>query len=629
MRILNKLACSVALGLLFLAASVRAEDIPVNNLPDDIKDAIKNKWPKATATKAALDPLQHYEITLRFPDGTTVEVVFKANREKGEPLPAAAGGPKALPPEEKPKTPFVPPRPVDFVPEPALDPEDATPLVEVTPEMQKRIEDAIQKGILYLKDMQDEGGTFHLSKLDKNKAGSKRGSQRRIAYVAWPGLVLLECGVSRDDPAVKQAAAFVRDPQNWSGLYATYDLGAAILFLDRLRNPDDKKLIQTLALRLIAGQKANGGWTYHCAPQLDAAELAQLKEALDALTPSHGHLAAALQDKMNQLPTTNIAKPKPEKPSDRSGLLSQRPPSEIVPETILSMRPISPDSEKVMKDLPAKIKNLPVLTDPEKLKQEMKKGTPGDTDNSNTQFAMLALLAASNKQYEIPMDRTLALIVMRFTSSQNKDGSWSYTYKNGGYDRENDVFRNGRVDHLDAKDDWPYHEPMTGVGLLGLAIGHGLASDIWAQAASLRAKPEMKDKMDDKMVQAGFKMLSKHLEELVDKDGKLLKQNTHFTEGKLDKAHYAVMRNLYYLWTVERVGVLFQQKSVDGKDWYNMGARFLLASQQPDGYWNDGNYWGSREMTDTCFALLFLKRSNLAKELTRKLPSFQLGGDGK
>jgi hypothetical protein len=56
-----------------------------------------------------------------------------------------------------------------------------------------------------------------------------------------------------------------------------------------------------------------------------------------------------------------------------------------------------------------------------------------------------------------------------------------------------------------------------------------------------------------------------------------------------------------------------------GKDWYAWGAEILVASQNADGSWQgefesteDGHAYGA----DTCFALLFLRRSNLAGDLT-------------
>src|SRR5438309_3874739 len=44
----------------------------------------------------------------------------------------------------------------------------------------------------------------------------------------------------------------------------TYEHSLSILFLDRLGNPKDRALIETLAVRLIAGQTVTGGWHYSC-----------------------------------------------------------------------------------------------------------------------------------------------------------------------------------------------------------------------------------------------------------------------------------------------------------------------------------------------------------------------------
>ena len=54
---------------------------------------------------------------------------------------------------------------------------------------------------------------------------------------------------------------------------------------------------------------------------------------------------------------------------------------------------------------------------------------------------------------------------------------------------------------------------------------------------------------------------------------------------------------------------------IEGKDWYEWGYRIILEHQKPDGSWQDKH----QPEVDTCFALLFLKRANLAKDLTDKL----------
>src|SRR5205085_1133704 len=55
----------------------------------------------------------------------------------------------------------------------------------------------------------------------------------------------------------------------------------------------------------------------------------------------------------------------------------------------------------------------------------------GDTDNSNTQFATLALWVG--RRQGVPVDVALGLVDRRFRGSQNvADGGWGYTLPGGG-----------------------------------------------------------------------------------------------------------------------------------------------------------------------------------------------------
>ena len=81
-------------------------------------------------------------------------------------------------------------------------------------------------------------------------------------------------------------------------------------------------------------------------------------------------------------------------------------------------------------------------------------------------------------------------------------------------------------------------------------------------------------------------------------------------------------QNLYALWSCERVAVLYNLKTIGGKDWYGWAAEMLLANQHPDGHWQSGLYHGSAPTIDTCFALLILKRSNLVQDLSENLSTY-------
>src|SRR5207249_4497808 len=81
----------------------------------------------------------------------------------------------------------------------------------------------------------------------------------------------------------------------------------------------------------------------------------------------------------------------------------------------------------------------------------------------------------------------------------------------------------------------------------------------------------------------------------------------------------ATMPSLYFLWSVERVAVLYQLKTIGKKDWYGWGVELLLPRQQSDGSWSTNSYHGSSATIDTCLALLFLKRANLVQDLSNNL----------
>jgi hypothetical protein len=73
-------------------------------------------------------------------------------------------------------------------------------------------------------------------------------------------------------------------------------------------------------------------------------------------------------------------------------------------------------------------------------------------------------------------------------------------------------------------------------------------------------------------------------------------------------------RSFYFLWSLERVAVALNLETIGNKDWYGWGADVLLQSQRRDGSWA-GDY--SEGGVDTCFALLFLKKANLVKDLSK------------
>jgi hypothetical protein len=68
--------------------------------------------------------------------------------------------------------------------------------------------------------------------------------------------------------------------------------------------------------------------------------------------------------------------------------------------------------------------------------------------------------------------------------------------------------------------------------------------------------------------------------------------------------------------------MLYDLKTIEGKQWYPWGAQIILHNQTPEGSWANSGFPGSDESVNTCFALLFLRRSNLVQDLTHHLRLF-------
>jgi hypothetical protein len=173
-------------------------------------------------------------------------------------------------------------------------------------------------------------------------------------------------------------------------------------------------------------------------------------------------------------------------------------------------------------------------------------------DNSNTQYALLGLRATLAAGCEIPKgvwERSLAW----FRQAQCKDGGWDYG--GGG---------------------------TTGAG--SMTVG-GLSSIVICMRAL---------KMDDQLQEARLstvKELARGME-WVDRNW-TVEKNPPF-----GFFHY------YYLYGLERAGMVLGVKNFGEHDWYTEGSEYLLGAQKEEGLWNKES-----PMWDTCFAILFLKRA--------------------
>ena len=84
-------------------------------------------------------------------------------------------------------------------------------------------------------------------------------------------------------------------------------------------------------------------------------------------------------------------------------------------------------------------------------------------------------------------------------------------------------------------------------------------------------------------------------------------KNPQRLEEKGDEKHY-----YYYMYGLEREGMLFGTERMGEHMWYREGAEQLIADQDGSGRW--------KNTVDTCFAILFLRRA------THALPVASGGG---
>jgi hypothetical protein len=452
------------------------------------------------------------------------------------------------------------------------------------PDNSPQVNKAIDKGVKYLQDSLN--GKVTINEYYGSRCGGK----------ALAGLTLLSCGVKADDPAVVKAAQAVRTQANQQN--QTYDMAICVWFLDKLNDPQDRQTIQTLALRLIASQRINGGWDYTSFTLTDANQkemLASLKEQASGKKP----------------PT---APEKPDKPKEPARDTTKKPPKKggvvILPTGKPRINPRPPAWGFNGTVPPANLKTLPVFQfDPKK--PLTLQATFGHEDNSLTQFVILALWSA--QKYGVPAQRSLAMAEARFRASQNPDGTWAYTWVKQPVPVWNPPRGTGqpaqriRYDRADS---------MTCAGLLGLAVGRGVRAD-----TKLDQEQEAKK---DAPVTALTKdpAVKKALTYLSDSIGEMKKaaaQGNGAFRPAWGVAPLAIRANawgnLYFLWSLERVAVVYNLKMIGDKDWYAWGSKVILDAQQTDGSWKD-SFPG---VVDTCFALLFLKRVNVVKDLSDKL----------
>ncbi len=191
-----------------------------------------------------------------------------------------------------------------------------------------------------------------------------------------------------------------------------------------------------------------------------------------------------------------------------------------------------------------------------------KKPGPPNGDNSNAQYAALGLRACLDAGIDVD-PRVLTLAKKWWTSCQNSDGGWGYNDRGGM-----------------GGDDNPNSVSNTSYG--SMTVGAVGALCIYDYYLGMQYK-------NDGNVVRGLEWLAKNYD--VTKNPK--------------KTEFAY---LYYLYGLERVGMLYGTERIGPHEWYPDGASHLLATQLQGGGWAPPEKLAGGVTTSTCFAILFLRR---------------------
>ena len=223
-------------------------------------------------------------------------------------------------------------------------------------------------------------------------------------------------------------------------------------------------------------------------------------------------------------------------------------------------------------------------------------------DHSNAQFAILALKAAKHCGAKVPVG-IFRQCLQHFLKEQEREGPSVVRKETVGPAAEG----YGLVTRATGRDvarGWHYQDTedatgsMTGAGVSTVVVCRG----------ELEAEDKLKDETDAKARKAI-------------RDG-IAWLGHHFSTEKVPfvnrKARIGSWTMPYYLWSVERAGVLSGVTWMGQHDWYLEGARWFLDNQLPSGAW--GKYPVKppagqpaspqvESLEETCYALLFLKKA--------------------
>ena len=206
-------------------------------------------------------------------------------------------------------------------------------------------------------------------------------------------------------------------------------------------------------------------------------------------------------------------------------------------------------------------------------KVDRPKGTVGGrADHSNSQYGVLGLWAAQRANFDVPSSYWQT-VEKFWAKNQTPDGGWGYTdgAESSGY---------------------ASYPPMTCAGLASLYV----ALDNTSKARFAKCNQSV----EHKHIARGLAWLEKYLRHTMGL-GLLPQDDPLRNEDRLSKFH----TSLYFLYSLERVGVASGYKYLGGVDWFRAGTKHLLTNQSKNGSWS-GKWAKAGSAGTTALGLLFL-----------------------
>jgi hypothetical protein len=208
--------------------------------------------------------------------------------------------------------------------------------------------------------------------------------------------------------------------------------------------------------------------------------------------------------------------------------------------------------------------------------KKMKEG-PARGDNSNSQYAALGLRACHDAGILLP--REVVQLARKWWIESQHDAEGEKGVATGG---EISAPPRGwcynRVD-VCAKKHNPY-SAMTAGAVGALAI-YDYVLDL--------------DRKKNASIKSGLAWLNAHW-------------SVTTNEGPAEVGNSPAAEYLYYMYALERAGMLLDLPAIGKHDWYQEGANQLLNDQKENGSWAAGG-GRSGPTWDTCYAILFLKKA--------------------